>query len=341
MNKKTDTPIPKWPFLTGDIILVSLACFIVISSPKPLTPLAIFACALSIILGMLIYVTPYLLEHLTQQQRIRLRQSKAEESLLSAAENTDALLNRSEEILSEFTKGILLAKQIPGKLQEKSAALTEVIESESLIQKIKELKVVVSKLEAVQTSLTNNESPYEPKETQSTVKTLIKELSEEISTKLETQTLLIKNLQPSIEDSSSKEIAKEVAPEDDEINTIDPEIFDDQNLQNEEDEDYPDAEIGGKSKKDKNHKNIDGATRLVVSAFIGISNKLYVRGEGPGLSWDKGIPMELVGIGKWEWKTYEAVTTVRCKILINDEQWTDAEDFSIEPNTTIETTASF
>ena len=37
----------------------------------------------------------------------------------------------------------------------------------------------------------------------------------------------------------------------------------------------------------------DGATRLIVTAYIGIGNRLFIRGEGPGLSWDKGIPLVL------------------------------------------------
>ena len=31
-------------------------------------------------------------------------------------------------------------------------------------------------------------------------------------------------------------------------------------------------------------KTSDGTTRLLVTAYIGIGNKVFVRGEGPGLS---------------------------------------------------------
>ncbi len=86
--------------------------------------------------------------------------------------------------------------------------------------------------------------------------------------------------------------------------------------------------------------NEDGSTRLLVNAFIGISNKLYIRGSGPGLDWDKGVPLELVGIGKWEWKSSKADSPVSCRILINDEEWTDQEELVIQPGTTIETNAS-
>ena len=35
--------------------------------------------------------------------------------------------------------------------------------------------------------------------------------------------------------------------------------------------------------------------------MIGIGNKPYLRGEGPGLSWDEGVPMNFIEIGKWSW----------------------------------------
>jgi hypothetical protein len=63
----------------------------------------------------------------------------------------------------------------------------------------------------------------------------------------------------------------------------------------------------------------DGQTRLLVTAYIGIGNKLHVRGEGPGLSWDQGVPLQFVSIGKWRWETAEASTPVRLKLFKNDE----------------------
>jgi chemotaxis protein histidine kinase CheA len=64
----------------------------------------------------------------------------------------------------------------------------------------------------------------------------------------------------------------------------------------------------------------DGLTRLVVTSYIGIGNKLFIRGEGPGLSWDQGVPLQFVSIGKWRWETADADGTVRIKLYKNDEQ---------------------
>lgn len=63
----------------------------------------------------------------------------------------------------------------------------------------------------------------------------------------------------------------------------------------------------------------DGATRLIATSYIGIGNRLFIRGEGPGLSWEKGIPLQFVSIGKWRWETPDASAAVRFKLYKNDE----------------------
>ena len=44
-----------------------------------------------------------------------------------------------------------------------------------------------------------------------------------------------------------------------------------------------------------------GITTVIAKVMIGIGNKPYVRGEGPGLSWEEGVPMNFLEIGKWAW----------------------------------------
>ncbi|MCZ6673406.1 MAG: hypothetical protein O7C75_10775, partial [Verrucomicrobia bacterium] len=150
MTDNTSQTLPKWPFLAGDIILVLLACFIVIASPKPMTALTIFACALSVILGMLVFVTPYLIEHLTAQQTIKLKQVKAEETLLKAVDLASDLLNRTETIHAELMKSVLVSKQVPAKLEEKAEELADLLSSKeneeiiSLKNEIETLKVLDS-----------------------------------------------------------------------------------------------------------------------------------------------------------------------------------------------------
>jgi hypothetical protein len=86
----------------------------------------------------------------------------------------------------------------------------------------------------------------------------------------------------------------------------------------------------------------DGATRLIVTAYIGIGNRLFIRGNGPGLSWDKGVPLQFVSIGKWRWETNDANAPVQFKLLKNDEQETAGlSALTIEPGHQHEVTANF
>ncbi|MDG2168231.1 MAG: hypothetical protein P8L44_09945 [Opitutales bacterium] len=392
MSENPNTNLPKWPFLTGDIVLILLACFIVIASPKPMSGMGIFACALSVILGMLVYVTPYIIEHLTQQQRIKLKQAKAEETLLKAVELASDLLNRTESIHAELMKGVLNVKQVPAKLEEKTEELLEIVDSEKLASSLTELGDLLNRLESQ--PFTNQDETGKSDQSEEQFSNLhkaisnipepdYKKISESLETKLEqlrnevieklsefeVHPLKEKDIEeveaesslgteigsqnesrvsmPSeekdleiIETTSDEDAEIESLPEQDdfpeseEIDLIDDPAEEDSILKTEED-------LSQITQDFSSLPNEDGATRLIVGAFIGISNKLYIRGDGPGLDWDKGTPMELVGIGKWEWKSYDASAAIQCKVLINDEQWTDTENLTIEPNTTLETTASF
>lgn len=85
----------------------------------------------------------------------------------------------------------------------------------------------------------------------------------------------------------------------------------------------------------------DGATRLLATAYIGIGNKLYIRGDGPGLSWDKGVPMQFVSIGKWGWATDDATAPIACKLYKNDETPALSGEVFLEPGKHVEVTALF
>lgn len=70
-------------------------------------------------------------------------------------------------------------------------------------------------------------------------------------------------------------------------------------------------------------------TTIIARVDVGFGNTLYVRGEGAGLSWDKGTIMENVSPYEWALKTTQAKTGVVFKFLINDEIWCEGEDLSV------------
>jgi hypothetical protein len=86
----------------------------------------------------------------------------------------------------------------------------------------------------------------------------------------------------------------------------------------------------------------DGSTRLLVTAYIGIGNRLFIRGEGPGLSWEKGVPLQFVSIGKWRWESAEASSPVRFRLYKNDEiECVGLGEGRLEPGRQQELTAAF
>jgi hypothetical protein len=85
----------------------------------------------------------------------------------------------------------------------------------------------------------------------------------------------------------------------------------------------------------------DGLTRLTVVSYIGIGNKLYLRGDGPGLSWDKGVPLQFISIGRWRWETGDATAPVACKVYKNDKLEAPGGPITLAPGTEHEITAAF
>ena len=86
----------------------------------------------------------------------------------------------------------------------------------------------------------------------------------------------------------------------------------------------------------------DGFTRLIVTAYIGIGNKLFIRGDGPGLRRDKGVALQFVSIGKWRWESAELLFPAKVRLYKNDQTECSAlGEFALEPGHHHEVNATF
>ena len=83
------------------------------------------------------------------------------------------------------------------------------------------------------------------------------------------------------------------------------------------------------------------ATFVSAKIDIGFGNHLYIRGEGPGLSWDRGLAMDCVGAGLWTVTVKHAASPVVFKLLVNDLSWSTGEDFVAEPGQSLTITPAF
>jgi hypothetical protein len=71
------------------------------------------------------------------------------------------------------------------------------------------------------------------------------------------------------------------------------------------------------------------ATRIMAHVDVGPGNTLYIRGEGGGLSWDKGVPMACIGGDCWSWSVKSAAQQITFKVLINDHQWSAGDNLTV------------
>jgi hypothetical protein len=82
------------------------------------------------------------------------------------------------------------------------------------------------------------------------------------------------------------------------------------------------------------------ATVITALIDVGFGNTLYLRGQGPGLSWDSGVPMECASDNKWTLALPGDGESVIYKFLINDLTWSAGPDYVADSGskTTVEPT---
>ncbi|MEM9157424.1 MAG: hypothetical protein AAGB46_00135 [Verrucomicrobiota bacterium] len=75
-------------------------------------------------------------------------------------------------------------------------------------------------------------------------------------------------------------------------------------------------------------------TTIVADVDVGFGNALYLRGDAPGLSWSKGVPMDCKSATSWSIAMAGVKESFGYKVLINDLQWSEGENFTAKPGST-------
>jgi len=78
-------------------------------------------------------------------------------------------------------------------------------------------------------------------------------------------------------------------------------------------------------------KAVKPLTTIVAKIDVGFGNSLSLRGEGAGLSWEKGIVMGCAASDEWVWSSDSVTAPIEFKVLINDEIWADGANGVVEP----------
>lgn len=124
----------------------------------------------------------------------------------------------------------------------------------------------------------------------------------------------------SIQENPSKASAPSPASVQEEEPEAEVVISDDEEDVDDEEVEEAEVEIEGVAKTDAAPAAASAqGTALTINLMIGIGNKPYVRGTGPGLSMEKGIPMTFLGIGRWQWISPDAEAPATVEVWKNDQ----------------------
>lgn len=89
-------------------------------------------------------------------------------------------------------------------------------------------------------------------------------------------------------------------------------------------------------KRNETSPTTEQMTVVQAKIDVGFGNSLFIRGQGGGLSWDKGLPLTCIDGSAWVWSTKQAKAKVVFKLLLNDQIWAKGEDVVVEAGRKVE-----
>jgi len=81
-------------------------------------------------------------------------------------------------------------------------------------------------------------------------------------------------------------------------------------------------------------------TTIDVKMDVGFGNVVFLRGQGGGLTWERGVPLNCVDGKTWRWSG-TVKDPVTFKPLINDHVWSAGSDLTVKPGQKVEVKPSF
>jgi len=371
----SDTPrLPKWPFLAADVFLLATAALIALRNPAPYSSGLVAAITICVVLGCILGAIPFLTDYAQRQDEALDERQRGLEALTrtiaDSAEQISVAANSMHDTLALTRNQITQIESMPDTLGDGLADLSQQVSS-TLTSAIEALQ---KDLKAIKASADNRKSDSTADKLQQ-LHARLEALEEKLSTQIADLAQVVPPpATPPVEPAPIAAAPAPVEPEPVEpVTIIEPPPASAQptpapieskpepepvkpvkkpapvKKPKEEDvaelpfaESTPPAEFDPAAEKPTRSATSDNSTRLLVTAYIGIGNRLFIRGEGPGLSADKGIPLQFVSIGKWQWETKDATGPVRAKLFKNDEiECVALGEISVDPGQQLEVSATF
>ena len=315
VNDNTHLRLVKWPFYIGDGLLVLLA-FLILFFSEPLSSTAISWCVISITFGALLFVAPFILEYLNS---VRLAKNHLQETVDKQLQSLGTVLQELDVHSSALSD-----------LAQKSANSTENIDKVGPELKT-QLKESCDKIDSLLDNAQGKDSIDE------SLSEVLKQRLESIENKV-SELVSLQTIKTVSEDNETKIPEIEADPNLVNLDSTPIDVTDNSLNEAVESQDFvesPDPS-GDLEETIQDAKEMSvfvtengNSITLVAHLNIDISSTPFVRGEGAGLSWDEGVPMEFIEIGKWEWKIENATETASCRIFKDDSLAAKGDDIVI------------
>lgn len=329
------TTLSKWPFILGDVLLVATALAIAILGQWQLSNWQVASCVISVALGAGLFVLPYIVEF---QVRVR---EKAEDHRADLRIFQRHLVSAEEQLEG-------LAKQVLG--------LAQVIDSKPSNEAIEALQAEFAALQAELVALQAKEAELPVQSVAASAEEPVEVTSEDAEPSKSTEPVAKKTREPRQRRTAEPRLLQRaIEQKQDQSSQAVNRIINSEPKQPKAPElaEAPAPKVVEPAPEDmfveavpveanKRTRTKKGDTAVIASVFIGIGNKPYVRGNGAGLNWENGVPMEFEEIGKWRWiAPADLEAPVELQLFRNDVDLDSSGKYTLEPGQKLELSPVF
>ncbi|MEM0965071.1 MAG: hypothetical protein AAGJ81_02815 [Verrucomicrobiota bacterium] len=359
---------PKTPFVFGNILLAALGASLVFFGPEPFSVSTVLLVVLCLAIGGVLTLIPFLLDQFSLLNVSRNRASQAAVNLRAALSRSEEILTELREkemsenplrLVSErlpqlvgeklkdsldhefrerFAEELLnRVKEETNTLLQKAAAEQKRLQEEILAQfeQVRDYPKIVEKLSDQLQSFSAHAAKRE------LVQTGLEQISVEVK-RLEIKLDDLRRSQlfgvPTLSEEEPSPIPAKGAAASQPSKVEESKELDSkaqkQPGKNGEGQTSPNkdesATAAVSSSEKREAESIGKKASIVVSAFVGIQNGVYLRGDHPLLSPEKGVRLEMTGIGEWIW-TAEIEDSFQAELFLNDETPAETGKFTVRP----------
>jgi len=340
----------------GNFLLTALAFVLAVTHEGPLTPVVFLTVAVCILSGNLLPLAYYYVSYLWANAELEAERAQAPDTLREAVVRMDQLDGRFNDLRDSVAKALLLARQLPEQIDAKSEALMEALDAFD----VKRIEALAGRMDAAIEGAARAASRTD-------------DIAELIAGELDARRHLIEKLEAAarVEEEVEEEVEGEVEGEgeveeedevegeadweevDEEVEVVEEDNLDEEVVEEakveetikvvgrKKREEGPDLFAGETIDVAKPTRTGNGEAVLVARAMIGIANRLYVRGNGGGLSEEHGTLLELTGIGEYRWNAGKVTEPVTCRLYLNDAEPAEGGELVLEPGAILEVRPQF